>query len=895
MPYRFNIFTGNFDHVQDLSGYVLSSDLSDTTSGSAGCTLVGIPALAGATWTNQCNHNSLFGSSGRATGGNVTDASLTGGTAETVNVAAGTGFIKATDSDTAELLSFDWDAVSEIAIPTNTVRYIMVKYGTPPTAQIATLESDWDLDTSWPLAKVVNEGGTLHILNNPWWVTDGTTNIIERLQAEGIVVRDKHVGGLALSIDGSRQVAVTAGVLWSRLNEFPFATSNAGDTFETYYRSGAAAWTDADLTVVPITQYNRLSDNTLQTIDNNKYFNWWFYIETDNNSVAAVYPQNTYNTFAEAEVATPPSSIPVHISENGILIGRAIFKQGVATVMQVDSAWEQVFTASAAADHGNLAGLADDDHTQYLLATGTRTGASSQAQIFTNGIRPANLTDNGFVKTSGGNGTLSVDTSAYITGITWSGITGTQTDINLSGFTNDSSFISTSDLWYRGGTVLTAQNEGDDLVIEKGKLGINLEVGDTPGKELDVKGHMAFLPVAAPTSALTGTLSGTAGNVDNGTHRYKTTYYNAIGETNLSSTYEEVIVVDKSTSGQVNITDLPISPDSSVIGRKIYRGKGGVSTSNYYLHSTVADNTTTAVVDNVADADIGTADNRNRDNFTAGEIYKSAHRFGFMGVNNFALGYLSFNPTTDPTGYFNFGLGGQSLLNLTSGSVNTCVGTYSGQNLTTASSTTAVGAYCLTTLVGGYDNTAVGQTAMRLCSGGRQCVAVGSGALYSYIGSYGTALGYQAAYSTTSGTGVIAIGRQTLHDATTATGMTVVGYRAGYYPNNVVANKCTTSTYCTFIGYDSGLGSSTQRIGAIAIGYNATVDAAYTCALGGTGAQAVDVCIGYTTAREVLDVNGNVRATGYKSNDGSAGATGSFTTVDSKTVTVKDGLITSIV
>ena len=37
-------------------------------------------------------------------------------------------------------------------------------------------------------------------------------------------------------------------------------------------------------------------------------------------------------------------------------------------------------------DHGALTGLADDDHTQYLLATGARTGASSQAQTFTNGI-----------------------------------------------------------------------------------------------------------------------------------------------------------------------------------------------------------------------------------------------------------------------------------------------------------------------------------------------------------------------------------------------------------------------------------------------------------------------------------------------------------------------------
>lgn len=38
-------------------------------------------------------------------------------------------------------------------------------------------------------------------------------------------------------------------------------------------------------------------------------------------------------------------------------------------------------------DHGlAMVGLSDDDHTGYLLATGARTGASSQAQAFTNGI-----------------------------------------------------------------------------------------------------------------------------------------------------------------------------------------------------------------------------------------------------------------------------------------------------------------------------------------------------------------------------------------------------------------------------------------------------------------------------------------------------------------------------
>lgn len=53
----------------------------------------------------------------------------------------------------------------------------------------------------------------------------------------------------------------------------------------------------------------------------------------------------------------------------------------------------------------------------------------------------------------------------------------------------------------------------------------------------------------------------------------------------------------------------------------------------------------------------------------------------------------------------------------------------------------------------------------------------------------------------------------------------------------------------------------------------------------------------YTYASSIFATT-KVQATtvaGFISSDGSAGATGTFTTADAKTVTVKDGIITSIV
>lgn len=484
-------------------------------------------------------------------------------------------------------------------------------------------------------------------------------------------------------------------------------------------------------------------------------------------------------------------------------------------------------------------------------------------------------------------GLLGIDTSAYITGVAWSEITGTQTDINLSGFTNDSGFIATSDVWNsRYGETIPAN--WDDPVFVK-----EIRVGDVSSKEFNLLGRINFDTIEEPAT-ITAVLAGAAGNIDNGTHRYKVTYHNVYGETQLSAAYDEVVVTDKTSDGQVTVT-IPVSTEEDdVTARTIYRGKAGVSTANYYRMVTINDNTTTEYLDNNADADLEAGDYRNKDDTTSALFYKEDLKFGFFGTNNFSLGFWAMGSGHDVAGWWNFALGAYVMKSITTGGNNVGIGTYALENLENASGTVALGAQSLQNIVSGYDNCAIGFKSMLTCVSGRQNVGVGGYALYTQGSSYSVALGYQAGYKV-SATGVVAIGRQALYDGTSATGMTVIGYMAGYSPAGVTANKCTTSTYGTFIGYQSGLASATQRVGAIAIGYKAVVDAAYTLALGGTGAQAIEVVIGATTARDTFDVVGTMIANGYKSSDGSAGVTTTFTNGDAATVTVKNGLITSIV
>jgi uncharacterized phiE125 gp8 family phage protein len=103
------------------------------------------------------------------------------------------------------------------------------------------------------------------------------------------------------------------------------------------------------------------------------------------------------------------------------------------------------------------------------------------------------------------------------------------------------------------------------------------------------------LTAALPSPAI-------AGVVDNGDHRYRVTFVTADGETEGGTVSAAVTVADKAVNGKVALSAIPLG-GSAVTSRKIYRTTAGGST--YLLLVTLADNTTTAYTDNIADAALG--------------------------------------------------------------------------------------------------------------------------------------------------------------------------------------------------------------------------------------------------------------------------------------------------
>ena len=282
---------------------------------------------------------------------------------------------------------------------------------------------NWDLDTEFPLGVVVNDtvngADEIYIFNTPWWVTDGVTNIMEVIRSLGLIRRDESVGGLILSSTDTRKIKVTSGTVWNVITEYNFTgiDTNVTGNVNGYWYKVIGGWQQSPLTQFSVTQWNDVNKTSLQTIGNNKYCNVWIYGESNagNLSVALIYPQNQYNTAAEAEAMQAPTKIPTHISLGGMLLGRFIIKQGVDTPVKTQSAFGTSFSASVVTDHGNLAGLSDDDHPQYWLADGSRAVSNLTASkvVFTDADKKLTSTGIGtsaqFIKGDG-----SLDSVTYI-------------------------------------------------------------------------------------------------------------------------------------------------------------------------------------------------------------------------------------------------------------------------------------------------------------------------------------------------------------------------------------------------------------------------------------------------------------------------------------------------
>lgn len=374
--------TVSFANSNGVSFGLSAGTMTASAAGAGGpfaASVITIDKIGTPSYTELQSVHDLTRAAGHLDGGGITDAG-----SATIDVAAGKGFIRASNNDTSTLYTFDWSAASGVSIPTDTIRYVRVDYnGGSPIVSVSASE-DYDYRTGFPLGFVVNEGGTLYINETPHSMGRASGRFARRnYEVEGRS-RANQLGGLILSETGTRNVGVTAGVTWLRGVRDSFAgldTSSSG-SFARYYRNSPSGWNiESAQTQTPNDNYDDGS-GTLAALSPNNYGVRWFLLGPAN-GIVMLYGRGNHANVAAAEAEAFPSDLPLRVQVGSLLLGRIIYRKGASSATSVTSAFAQTFSGAVAGDHGNLAGLADDDHTQYHLRSEgviRQISAGTQAQ-----------------------------------------------------------------------------------------------------------------------------------------------------------------------------------------------------------------------------------------------------------------------------------------------------------------------------------------------------------------------------------------------------------------------------------------------------------------------------------------------------------------------------------
>lgn len=287
----------------------------------------------------------------------------------TVDVAAANVILRATNSDVSPLTIYK-AAAANLALTNLQNNYIYVQYNAGAPNYVATTVQRTDTNTNALIATVYRDGTTLHI--NNYAIVRANDNLrrvsLRFVQTEPI----GHASGIMLSGTGTRNIGITAGVLWQCTNKITQVAfdSSVASTFTYAYMDGIGGWTEqAAQTQINNTQYDDGS-GTLQTLTANRYAVAWVYQEVDAD-VVVLYGQGDY-TLTQANSATSPASVPPRIAAQGYLIGKIILQKSAAVFLSVESAFTVSLTTSAVSDHEQLAGLLGGAANDHYHLTGTQ-------------------------------------------------------------------------------------------------------------------------------------------------------------------------------------------------------------------------------------------------------------------------------------------------------------------------------------------------------------------------------------------------------------------------------------------------------------------------------------------------------------------------------------------
>ena len=309
----------------------------------------------------------------------------------TITVSAGTGIIKSANTEVAANLFFNLAENTTLSLTDESMNYIAIDYNSGSPQLIVGTTNTANGHTIFNIGKVFKEGTTIDLLNSGLRVQDFS----KRVQQNSILrVKQEFVSGARVSETGTMNIGITAGVLLSGENS---VTTDAVDTsgaptFEYYYYdgdAGPAAWVESSQSAIDSANYNNTATG-LSTIAANRYGVHWVY-KGGHTHTYVLYGQGSY-TLAAAQAVQPPTSLPIHVSEMGVLRAKIITYKDDVVFTEIQNVSDTAFTYSTASNHNELGGLDGGEATYYGHVTSAEKTVLGNTSGTNSGDNAANST-----------------------------------------------------------------------------------------------------------------------------------------------------------------------------------------------------------------------------------------------------------------------------------------------------------------------------------------------------------------------------------------------------------------------------------------------------------------------------------------------------------------------
>jgi len=348
--------------ISIVAGVSAAAQITDATYG--GLVTIG-DVRQGNTFSTLTPISTLItktGTTGAYTGGAVTAA-----TGLSVSVATGEGFCYDVTND--YVANVTWNTTTLSGLSANTTYYIVVD----STGTVSAQTSDPGLINKIYLSRVRTAASSILWVGKAIMESSHHGNAIETFARN---MGSIYISGSIVTENGTRGLNVSAG-------RYQFGTTlinPSGGTpvsWTTVYGDGSTGHIfTASQTQINNSTYDNGS-GTLASMTAGYYRKDALYTSGDGatEKLFLVIGQTQYSTLVAAEAADLPIP-PDWFSGTICLIASIIQQQGATHIQEIRSERPtlafQASGVSAASVHGNLTGLSADDHTQYLLVSGTR-------------------------------------------------------------------------------------------------------------------------------------------------------------------------------------------------------------------------------------------------------------------------------------------------------------------------------------------------------------------------------------------------------------------------------------------------------------------------------------------------------------------------------------------